>query len=175
MKCHTTGFQHPGGYNDPIANLANWPPPAGPRPARQTCAHNGTRLRGVGCESCHGPSSEHVKNPDNKALYALINPYRPSDAERKLEDTLVQDPKDNPKFASLFRTSRRMQRPRSKFCMKCHDLENDVHWTETAAKWLGKRIVHRTPRNNDGAGNPAGKIGDPVPTPVIEVIEDKKR
>lgn len=42
LKCHTTGFGRPGGF-----------PPGG-----KVAAHAG--LASVGCESCHGPGSEHV-------------------------------------------------------------------------------------------------------------------
>lgn len=42
LKCHTTGFDKPGGF----------PANAG--------AHSGEDLARVGCESCHGAGSEHV-------------------------------------------------------------------------------------------------------------------
>jgi hypothetical protein len=43
LRCHTTGFGRPGGF------------PADARPS----AHPG--LAHVGCESCHGPGGDHVK------------------------------------------------------------------------------------------------------------------
>jgi hypothetical protein len=42
QQCHTTGFGMPGGF--------------------QSIARS-TRLMGVGCESCHGPSAAHASNP----------------------------------------------------------------------------------------------------------------
>ena len=39
VRCHSTGFQHPGGYQ------------------------RGPALAAVGCESCHGPGSDHLLAP----------------------------------------------------------------------------------------------------------------
>lgn len=42
LHCHSVGFMKPNGY---------------------VVASNNVPLQGVGCESCHGPGGEHVKNP----------------------------------------------------------------------------------------------------------------
>jgi hypothetical protein len=49
QQCHTTGFGLPGGFES-IARS--------------------TALRSVGCESCHGPSQGHARNPKVKTSFA---------------------------------------------------------------------------------------------------------
>jgi formate-dependent nitrite reductase cytochrome c552 subunit len=48
LPCHTVGYQKPGGY-------------APPDPEDRRAVKRAESLRGVGCESCHGPGSEYVK------------------------------------------------------------------------------------------------------------------
>ena len=168
MKCHTTGLKHPGGYNDLIANLANWPAAAAKPDPKLLRKHN-TELRGVGCESCHGPGSEHVAHPNNKDLYALINPYRPTVRERELELVV----KKNPNNAQEQQKFKRLHDPRmrhlSNFCTQCHDSENDVNWFGKGVDANWRKISHRTPTKNDNAAGNA----DPAPI-VIEVIENQR-
>jgi hypothetical protein len=190
MMCHTTGLKHPGGYNDLVTELENWPAkPAQPANPKRVKKHNDV-LRGVGCESCHGPCSEHEKNPNNAKLYDLINPYRPSKEEQGLEgkaEKKIIQPKEKARLDQLF--SERMGRMGPKLCMQCHDGENDVNWgqpgKDTADKWKGGKhpLIHRTPKNNNGAGdtppakenNPPAVVNDPDPPIVIEIIQDKKK
>ena len=169
--CHTVGFKHPGGYHDPV-NAALWPKNPAPVDATRLKKHN-EKLRGVGCESCHGPCSEHEKNPNNANLYPLINPFRPTPAERQLQAALDQG-NNKVLFNQLFNT--RML-ALEQFCTKCHDHENDVHWgkpgTDVIDKWIRKNIVHRTPTPNNNGGNPAN--GPPLnnnPNPPGELKID---
>ncbi len=48
VKCHTTGFQKPGGYATPAAE-------------DEKAVRKAEQLMGVGCESCHGPGSAYVE------------------------------------------------------------------------------------------------------------------
>ena len=186
MMCHTTGFKNYGGYNDfvPLANLANWPnAPAKAPTAKQFADHN-KNLRGVGCESCHGPGSEHVKLEDTmakgrEALYPLINPYRLTDEERQLEikaakKAITAD--ETQQLGQLFEG--RMRQMGQNLCMKCHDMENDVNFGtkghEVGTKW--RPLVHRMVKNNAGAAiplpmNPPAVLEPPL---IIEVIPPKK-
>ncbi|MCI0683696.1 MAG: hypothetical protein L0Y71_16440 [Gemmataceae bacterium] len=58
LQCHTTGFRHTTGFNDP--NVKD-------RVKNQ--------LHHVGCESCHGPASAHVNNPKDMDIRKLMNPW----------------------------------------------------------------------------------------------------
>ena len=184
MKCHTTGFQHPGGYNDLVTDLAAWP--KADKPAPDDLKEHNTRLRNIGCESCHGPASEHVKDTDNMAVRKLINPYRPTDKERKLEDALVKNPKDAKALETWLELSTARRRAiESSNCIKCHDQENDVHWgnkgKDIVARWLldPKRLIHHK-RDNNGAGAGAAKealapAANGEPPLVIEVVPPEKK
>lgn len=186
MMCHTVGLKHPGGYHDPV-DAALWPnKPAEPFTAARRKKHN-DKLRDVGCESCHGPASAHVKNPDDLAVRALINPYGPSKEERALEAKLKLDPRDEKnklRYTQLFEPR---MRAIEQSCIKCHDHENDVNWgkpgKDKVDKWIGQGIIHRTPppKNSPDLVNPPAelKIGPgvvpPIPEIKIEVLPEKKK
>lgn len=104
IVCHTVGFGYESGYRD-----------------EKTTAH----LKDVGCESCHGPCSDHIKNPLDATWYPVINPYRPGENETPEAKT------------------KRLGRI-DQFCQKCHDIDNDVNWGSIgfANKW--KKIAHPT-------------------------------
>jgi hypothetical protein len=104
VVCHTVGFGYESGY----------------RGEKET-----PKLKDVGCESCHGPASEHVKKASDERWYPILNPWRPSQNE-----TAAQ--KDE-----------RMQRI-DNLCQSCHDIDNDVHY-KFAKRW--PPIVHSTPRD----------------------------
>lgn len=59
VKCHTVGFGKPGGYRRPMG---------------------GESLTDVGCESCHGPASEHIaRYLDGKPSSFRFRPLGPGD------------------------------------------------------------------------------------------------
>jgi hypothetical protein len=49
QQCHTTGYGLPGGFESAARSAA---------------------FRGVGCESCHGPSEAHVRDPKQRTPFA---------------------------------------------------------------------------------------------------------
>jgi hypothetical protein len=123
VACHTVGFKYRTGYFDP-------PKESTPK---QIAKHN-SKLLNVGCESCHGPGSEHVNNVNNEQLYRLINPYRPS--PRELNPATRAEDKTMLAKQRMLRTDG--------MCQQCHDSENDVNWPGFQEKW--KLIAHPTPK-----------------------------
>jgi hypothetical protein len=111
IVCHTVGF----GYVSGFKNETDSP-----------------KLKHVGCESCHGPASLHVKNENNVAAREALNAWKvkgKEDAEAK---------------------KARMMRIEIQLCIKCHDQENDVHWKFD--KWFAggekkHKIEHNTPKD----------------------------
>jgi hypothetical protein len=88
IVCHTVGFGYESGYR----NEKDTP-----------------HLKDVGCESCHGPGSEHVKKSKDERWYPILNPWRPAqnetaEAKRKRQDRI------------------------DLFCQGCHDIDNDVKY-----------------------------------------------
>lgn len=103
VKCHVVGFEYKTGFTEEKAT-----------------AH----LLNVGCESCHGPGSLHVKNNFDEKLNALLNPWKPQPNE------------DEP-------ARQRRVNLADQFCQRCHDIDNDAHW-EFKTKW--PKIAHPKPQ-----------------------------
>jgi len=60
IKCHSVGFERPGGYRRPLGGEST--------------------LTDVGCESCHGPASEHIAlHVEGKRTQFKFRPVGPGD------------------------------------------------------------------------------------------------
>jgi hypothetical protein len=105
IVCHTVGFGYQGGFVD---------------------AEKTPHLENVGCESCHGPASLHVKNPNDKEWQTRMNLQwkAPSDETAKQKTD-------------------RMGRI-DQFCQRCHDIDNDVTWKHNAFQRKWPKIAHYT-------------------------------
>lgn len=97
VACHVIGFGNVSGFTD-----------------EQHTPH----LKGVGCESCHGPASLHVANHKDKKLRIVLNPWK-------------ADAKDPQKLANRISDS----------CQKCHDLDNSVNF-KFDKYWVDMKIKH---------------------------------
>ncbi len=116
VACHVTGFQHKTGYYDSANNDKQ----------NQNLLH-------VGCEACHGPGSAHVKKTRDTKLYPLMNPYQARPEELDPKTDAVRRKVLHDRRINLI----------DQFCQRCHDYDNDVHWTFD--KWTKKNIIHMTP------------------------------
>ncbi|MSR31267.1 MAG: hypothetical protein EXR99_07160 [Gemmataceae bacterium] len=105
IVCHTVGF----GFQSGFTTLDKTP-----------------ILTDVGCESCHGPASEHVKKATDERWYKVLNPWKPQPSETAKDKELRLGKIDQ-------------------FCQKCHDIDNDVHWTNKGFERKWPLVAHPTP------------------------------
>ncbi len=110
VRCHVTGFSYESGF---------------------TSLDQTPKLINVGCESCHGPGSDHVKNPNNAKIYEVINPW-----------------KNNAKVKEFVKNGQGAAAQEKKMlvindmCATCHDIDNSVNF-KVEPYW--KKVEHPTP------------------------------
>ncbi len=104
IVCHTVGFAYESGFK-----------------GEKDTPH----LKNVGCENCHGPASEHIKNAKDERWYGVLNPWRPGKNETA-------------------RDKEQRQLRTDLFCQSCHDIDNDVHY-KFKDRW--PVVAHPSPGN----------------------------
>jgi hypothetical protein len=119
IVCHVVGFGYKTGFEG-FEHLDPKLPENAQKIERQK------KLIDVGCESCHGPASEHVRNTNNEDWHKKLNPWKYDKAKAQ------KDPA----------WEKRRVLELDKFCQKCHDQDNDVHW-DYNLKW--PKVEHHTP------------------------------
>lgn len=119
VVCHAVGFQHPTGYLD----------------ANNTEKQN-KKLLHVGCESCHGPGSLHADQPFQfPTLKKEMNPWKAT-----AEELDPQTPKERRDLLVVNRLNHL-----DRFCIRCHDDDNDVHWAKVPFMEKWQKVAHPTP------------------------------
>ncbi len=124
IVCHVVGFGYTGGFT----GFAGLDPDKDKEKFKRQQS-----LMNVGCESCHGPCSEHARMPEDPKWRKLINPF-------KFDADVAEKAKKGDAAAVLAEKKRISNLDR--FCQNCHDTDNDVHW-DFNLNW--PKIEHHTP------------------------------
>jgi hypothetical protein len=152
VSCHVVGFGKTGGFTGPELT---------------------TRLKNVGCESCHGPCSEHVKDPTDSKWYPHINPLRADEEERTLAAKKAKVKLNAQEAARLNQVNVQRMRRMDRFCQSCHDIDNDVNW-KFDKRW--PEIIHMTPAEERAKRNrPQAQTDRNPPPPVVGQGISKKK
>src|SRR5262249_29288562 len=123
IVCHTVGFGYQSGYVSEEHQKREKEKAQKARAQGQD-VKDPPLLRDVGCESCHGPSSLHVANPNNKDWQRRINPWRFLPKDKKVNAI-------------------------DQMCQKCHDQDNDVTWLNNGFSRKWPKVDHVTVPQGD--------------------------
>lgn len=149
IRCHTVGYDHNSGF---------------------ISTQKTPQLMNVGCESCHGPGSEHVANPLNKKFSLELSPWKkdPTDhlpALAKFKQW--NDEKDEAKKQKIFNQAENQMILRvHDQCQKCHNLENDPHF-KFEAFW--PKVAHSKKPNAVGPKKEDGPKLTPPGGPELQL------
>jgi hypothetical protein len=142
MKCHTTGYDHNvtaanGGFDDVAATLG-WvwqgPPNAGKWDSLKTTHSGLVNLATIGCESCHGPGSEHsaggivskiqISNQSGVCAQCHDEPWRHNKVA-EWENSLHAEAIWSSSFAQATGQNNNLQN-----CIRCHDGKGYINFTK---------------------------------------------
>ncbi|QEL18174.1 multiheme c-type cytochrome [Limnoglobus roseus] len=139
VQCHSIGFGYQTGYTDAKAT---------------------PQLKHVGCESCHGPGSGHVTQPNNKALLASLSKWKsqPTDVlpAKAVIEKLGELKPGQPAPVQIKPAEQQLINAVSARCMRCHDQENDP-------KFDFYKYMPQIWHSGFKAGNPAANAANGLP------------
>lgn len=172
MKCHTTGYDHNryannGGFDDKARTLgwvwSNWAPPKpGNWDSLKTKFPNLVNLATIGCESCHGPGSEHAATTDTNKIDVSMN----SGKCGKCHDSPWRHPVYNQWKASVHSApvmeGRTVTTGRNSFsdCNRCHDGYTYMGFTKNLALAPNLTTADQQPIGCAACHNPHGSTNE---------------
>ena len=179
FKCHTTGYNHDlvasnGGFDD-VASQLGWifyPPVAnGKWDTLKTNFPRLSQLANVGCESCHGPGSEHAMGgPKQKIQISYSsNSCIQCHGEAGWYNEVSQwenSVHSSPIWSNSFGQGAASQNNNLQNCIRCHDAEgfvnftngkttNTTGWNQGKQNDIGCPTCHE-PHTNNLRNTPAG-------------------
>jgi hypothetical protein len=141
MKCHTTGYDHNvaasnGGFDDVAAQLG-WsytaPSNSGKWDTLKTQFPGLVNLATIGCESCHGPGSEHTygANP-NKIQISLREGVCAQCHDEPWRHNKYSEYKNSMHSVSVWETTSGSSANTNSLndCIRCHDGQGYVNFTK---------------------------------------------
>ena len=136
IRCHTVGYDYNSGFVDTVKT---------------------PQLINVGCESCHGPGSQHVSNPLNKKFALELSPWK-TNGEGQLPSVdklkAYYEEKDRVKQQKILTPAEYQTMLRAdRTCQTCHNQDNDPHF-KFEVFW--PKVVHAKKPNGPNVG-PAKK------------------
>ena len=142
IKCHTTGYDHNkfavnNGFDD-MARTLGWvwssPPHPGKWDSLKSVYPNLVNFATIGCESCHGPGSEHANGADKNKIDTSITSGKCGQCHDEPWRHNIYNQWKNARHSNGLpfegRTLTSVQNTVASDCNRCHDGESYVYFTK---------------------------------------------
>jgi len=143
IKCHTTGYDHNkfannGGFDDKARTLGwvwSGPPHPGKWDSLRTVYPNLVNLATIGCESCHGPGSEHASTTDTNKMDMSMGAGKCGQCHDEPWRHNIYAMYKNSKHSAPVMEGRTVTTGRNSFsdCNRCHDGYTYMGFTKNQA------------------------------------------